>query len=96
MRSPTKRMPRAKIRRASSAFLLFSISSTRLLRRLLAHALELRELLLRQAVEVGHVADHSFVHQLIDELVAQAVDVHGAAPGEVEERFLEAAPGKRH
>jgi hypothetical protein len=57
-------------------------------RALLAHPLEALQLLLRQGVDVGERAHQAAVHQLVDHLLAQALDVEGAAAGEVEQREL--------
>ena len=61
----------------------------------MAHALEVGKLVARQAVEVGNVADHSLVDELIDQRLPQAVDIHGAPPGEVQQRLLELGRTRR-
>src|SRR4029453_2444713 len=56
---------------------------------LLGQALELRELLHREVIEIREVVDDSLVHQLGDDALAQVLDVHGPAPAPVEEALLE-------
>ena len=53
------------------------------LRRLLAHALQLEQFVFRQAVEIGDVFHQPGFDQLIDQRVAHAIDVHHPARGEV-------------
>jgi hypothetical protein len=55
-------------------------------RRLLAHALERRQLIGLQAVQVRGARHHFQFDQLLRQLVAQALDVHGAAALEVQQR----------
>jgi hypothetical protein len=57
-------------------------------RGLFSHALQRFELLRRKAVEVGRRLDQAFVHQLVDQPLAQALDVQRAPAGEVEQRLL--------
>src|SRR5690348_12704584 len=58
------------------------------LRRFLRHALQTRERPGGQAVQVGRAAHELFVHELVDELLAQPFDVHGAPAGEVKQSLL--------
>ena len=58
------------------------------LRALLAHAVQRGELGKAQRVQVGQRAQDAGVHQLVDQLVAQAFDVHHAAAGKVQQRLL--------
>ena len=44
----------------------------------------------RQVIEIGHVAHDAAIHQLIDERLSHAIDIHDAAGGEVEQGLLEA------
>src|SRR5215471_18583011 len=60
-----------------------------LLRRLLAHPLQLDKLLRRQAVQVRDAADQALIHKLTHQRVAQPVDIHYASRGEMKNRFLE-------
>ncbi len=52
------------------------------------HALEARERLYVEPVDVGRRVDESRIHQLIDQLLAQALDVHRAAAREMQQRLL--------
>ncbi len=45
----------------------------------LGEAFERDDLLESQAIEIGRRANQLLVHQLLDDLVAEAVDIHGAA-----------------
>ena len=90
-RSPTWRMPSAKTTRDSPAWRLLSISRDHVGRRLLAHPLERGQLLGGQRVDVGGVLDQARRHRLIDQRLAEPLDVHRAARGEV----LEAAAQPR-
>ena len=56
--------------------------------RAVAHALQHHQGAQAQAVQVGQRADHVGVHQLVYQLVAQALNVHGAAGGKVQDGFL--------
>ena len=56
--------------------------------RFLGHALQRDERGQAQSVQVGQCADHVGIHQLVHQLVAQALDVHGAACGKVQDGFL--------
>ena len=55
-----------------------------------AHALQVHEVLELQVVEIGHVVHDAAIHQLIDQRLAHAVDIHDAARGEVQQGLLEA------
>jgi hypothetical protein len=55
----------------------------------LGKAFQIDDLLELQRVQIGRRADQTFVHQLLDALVAQAVDVHGPTRDEVDDRLLE-------
>jgi len=56
--------------------------------RFLGHALQRNQRGQAQSVQVGQCADHVGIHQLVHQLVAQALDVHGAARGKVQDGFL--------
>ena len=56
---------------------------------LLAHALERGERFGVERVEVGDVAHETAVHELLDELLAETLDVHGAARAEEPELLLQ-------
>ena len=56
---------------------------------LLRHSFERSHLFEFQFVEVGHVAHHPFLHELFGQRVAQALDPHRAARGEVEQTPLQ-------
>ena len=68
----------------------------------LAHALQTGHVLGFEAVEVGHGLDQFLIHQGVHQLVAQAVDVHGAPRREVLDRLAllgaadQAAGAARH
>ncbi len=53
-----------------------------------SHAFESGQVGGPQRVQVGGRGNHRAVHQLIDEFVAQALDIHGAAAGKVAQRLL--------
>ena len=53
--------------------------------RLLAHPLQVGQGRHVEPVEVGQAPDQAAVDELLDQLLAQAVDVHGVAVGEVRE-----------
>ena len=55
---------------------------------LLGHALELGQLEQAEAVEVGQRTDDAAVDQLLDDLVAEAIDVHGPPLRKVKQRLL--------
>ena len=59
-----------------------------ILRRFFRHALERGHVVQFQFVQVGEVLHQALVHELVDDFFAQAVDVHGVAPREVQQRFL--------
>src|SRR3989454_746811 len=58
------------------------------LRGLLRHALEAREGLDIQAVQVGGAFHQVALDELVDQLLAQALDIHGAARGEMQQGLL--------
>ncbi len=58
------------------------------LRRLLAHALQRQQAGQAEPVQVRQGLDDAGVHQLVDQLLAQALDVHRAALGEVQQGLL--------
>src|SRR5438445_621292 len=58
------------------------------LRGLLRHALEAREGLDIQAVQVGRAFHQVALDELVDQLLAQALDIHGAARGEMQQGLL--------
>ena len=91
--SPTCRMPRPKRRRAGSSFALDrSISATRLAALLAPIRSSPARSSARRRVEVRDRADEARGQELVDEGLAQALDVHRPAAGEMEERFAE--PGR--
>ena len=57
-------------------------------RGLVGHALELGERRDAQLVDVGRRVHEAAVDQLIDQLVAQALDIHRAPAGEMQQRLL--------
>src|SRR5512135_857568 len=57
----------------------------------LSHALERDELFFAELVKVGETLDHRAIDQLLDQRVAQSVDVHRPAPGKVQDRLLQAS-----
>src|SRR5579862_9952219 len=61
-------------------------------RGLLAHALELGELRHAERVEIGRGAHFVPFDELLDELVAEALDIERTAAGEVAQRLLELRP----
>ncbi len=65
------------------------------LRRLLAHAIQHRQTQQVQAVQVRQCLDQAGVHQLIDQLLAQAFDVHGAAAGKVQQGLFALGAAKQ-
>src|SRR5690606_22120457 len=50
---------------------------------------QLDDLLMGQAVKIRRGSDQTPVHQLLDNLVAQAIDIHGTARDEMDDRLLE-------
>src|SRR3954464_3631816 len=56
--------------------------------RLVAHPIQAGKLGGGKPVKVGRRAHEIELHQLIDDLVAQALDVHGAPAGKVQQRLL--------
>src|SRR5690606_11242489 len=50
------------------------------------------DLLVGQRVEIGRRVDQATIHQLLDDLVAKPLDVHGAPGHEVDNRLLELRP----
>ena len=52
-------------------------------------AFQVDDLFVFELVEIGRRADELFIHQLLDGLVAQAVDVHGPARDEMNDGLLE-------
>ena len=83
--SPTWRMPSAYRKRASVVCLLLLQRRHQVDRALLAHAVQRRQLGHAQRVQLGQRADQTAIDQLVDDLVAQAFDVHRAAAGEVQQ-----------
>ncbi len=76
------------MKRASVVSLLCSIAASTfaaLLSAIRSSAASLRE---AQPVEVGRRVHDARIHQLVDQLVAQALDVERAAAGEVQQRLL--------
>ena len=76
------------MKRASVVVLLFSIAATHVGGALVGHALQRGELGEAELVEVGRRVHDAGVDQLVDELVAQALDVERAAAREVQQRLL--------
>ncbi len=93
--SPTSSIPSANSTRANGRCLEASIAASRFLRRQLAEALELEQLLLAQAVEVAGRAHQPALLQQRDLLLAEPVDVHRAARDEVLEQLPRARRGSR-
>ncbi len=58
---------------------------------LVPHAIQVRQLLDREIVQVRHAFDKPAVHQLVDQRVPQAVDVHHAPRGKMPDRFLQSS-----
>ena len=58
--------------------------------RLLAHALEADQRRLVEVVEIGEVAHQAALDQLVDQLLAEPLDVHRAARPEEAQRLLDA------
>src|SRR5262245_25016120 len=56
---------------------------------LLSHALQRDEVRLLQVVEIGEVPDEPFLDQLLDQLLAEALDVHCTAGAEEADRLPE-------
>ena len=59
--------------------------------RLLAHAFQFEELLQCQAVQIGNAVDQAAIDELIDDFVAQPLDVHGIAAGKGAEDVFDLA-----
>ena len=57
------------------------------MRGLLPHPLQPRHRFDVQFVEIGEILDKFLFQQLVDDLLAQAVDIHRVAPGKMKERF---------
>src|SRR5690606_15791306 len=55
---------------------------------LCTHALQIHQLLGREAIKIGRRSDEAGVNQLIDQLRAQTFDVHCSARREVPNRLL--------
>ena len=94
VRSPTKRMPKAKISRRQARLLAVLDFLQQIARRLVPHPLQVRQLLVGQTVEIRNVVDQSLVHQLVHQGFSQAIDIHGAATGEIEQRLSKPGAGK--
>ena len=58
-------------------------------RRFRPHAVQRHQLLERQIVQIRHALHQAAVHQLIDQRVAHAIDIHHAARSEMQDRFLQ-------
>ena len=54
----------------------------------LGETLQLNDLLVHKAVEIRRRTDQPLVDQLLDDLVAQAVDIHRSARYEMDDRLL--------
>jgi hypothetical protein len=54
----------------------------------LRHALEIDHRQQAELVQIGRRLDDGVVHQLLDQLVAQALDVQRTAAGEMQQRLL--------
>ncbi len=61
-------------------------------RRLFPHPLQVRQLLVGQAVEIRNVVHQFLVHQLVDQGFTQAIDIHSPATGEEQQRLSK--PGR--
>ena len=81
-------MPSAYRNRASVVRLLFSSAATRLAALLSPMRSSAASFGHAELVQVGKRADDAAVDQLIDQLVAQAFDVHRPAAGEMQHRLL--------
>ena len=77
-------MPSAKMNRASVVLRLRSIAATTFAADFVRHALEFRERRDTELVQVGGRVHQVGVDELVDELVAQALDVHRPAAGEMQ------------
>ena len=76
------------MKRASVVSLLFSIAATTLAADFSAIRSSPASWRFSKRIDVGRRAHEAGIDQLIDELVAQALDVHGPAAGEMQERLL--------
>ena len=76
------------MKRASVVDLLFSIAASDVAGALVGHALERGELGEAELVQIGRRVDDAAVDELVDELVAQSLDVERAPAREVQERLL--------
>ena len=80
---PTWRMPSAVSRLASGRLLDSSIAAIRFRRRQLAEALQAFDVWHPEVIAVGRVGQQTRGDELPDPLLAEALDVHGTAGGEV-------------
>ena len=55
------------------------------------HAIEVRERLEIESVDIGVILYEVFFDELIDDFFAEAVDIHGVAAGKMKERFPSAS-----
>ena len=75
--------------RARPRPLLASMPCQQVLGRLAAHPLQLQQLVGRQTVKIAVALDELLIDQLIDQLVAQPLDVHRVAAGVVADPLLD-------
>src|ERR1700722_12082328 len=76
---------------SESGFLAGGDFVEKILGGLFGHAIEIGEGFEIQAVKVGEILDQFFLEKLNDDLIAEAVNIHGVAAGKMEQRF----PGAR-
>ena len=95
IRVPTWRIV-SPVRRRSSVRCLARLDRLdQVVGRLLAHPLQIGQRGRVEPVEVGEALDQFLVHELVDQLLAQAVDVHGVAVGVPADPFLELVGASR-
>jgi hypothetical protein len=80
--------PQAEQKARQGGLLGFFERGQHVLRRFFGHALQRDQRGQPQPVQVGQRANHVGIHQLVHQLVAQALNVHGAARGKVQDGFL--------
>ena len=77
------------MKRASSRCFALLDGSEEVFGQLVPHPLETHEVVPRQVIEVGHVIHQAEPQELLDVLLPQPVDVHGAARGEMDDRLAD-------
>ncbi len=60
-----------------------------------AHAIELRQLVHHQVVEIGNTGDDAAVYELFNQRVAQAIDIHDPTRREMEDGFFQTSRAVR-